>query len=317
MSRSEHTGMGPGAEFDAIRGLLDQWGPRSAGAGDDAALLDVPSGERLVASVDSSVEGVHFRRDWITPAEIGYRAVTAALSDLAAMGALPLGVLTAIVLPKSWCDELPGIAEGIGVAVSSADTRVMGGNLSAGAEFSITTTVLGHAAPGVVLRRDAVRSGDTLYVTGRLGGVGAALSALLAGRAPLPEQRERFAHPAARLAEARWLAAGGARAAIDISDGLVADAGHLAAASGVGIDLELGALPLLGGVAPRDALVSGEEYELLVAAPKELDAAAFAARFGQPLTAVGCAVAGHPGAVEVRDAGRRVAAGRGHDHFSP
>lgn len=314
MSNSGHTGMGPGAEFDAIRRLLEQWGPHSAGAGDDAAVLDVPPGEHLIASVDTSVEGVHFRRAWLTPAEIGYRAVAAALSDLAAMGAQPLGVLTAIVLPEPWRDKLSEIAEGIGVAVSSAETRVLGGNLSAGAEFSITTTVLGHA--GAVLRRDAVRAGDVLYLTGRVGGAGAALSALLAGRAPSPEQRERFVHPEPRIAEARWMAAAGARAAIDISDGLAADAGHLAAASGVGIELELEAVPAVAGVSPRDALASGEEYELLVAAPPGLDSAAFTAQFGLPLTAVGRAVAEHAGIVEVRNAGRRVAVGPGHDHLS-
>ncbi len=306
--------MGPGAEFDAIRRLLEQWGPHSAGAGDDAAVLDVPPGEHLIASVDTSVEGVHFRRAWLTPAEIGYRAVAAALSDLAAMGAQPLGVLTAIVLPEPWRDKLSEIAEGIGVAVSSAETRVLGGNMSAGAEFSITTTVLGHA--GAVLRRDAVRAGDVLYLTGRVGGAGAALSALLAGRAPSSEQRERFVHPEPRIAEARWMAAAGATAAIDISDGLAADAGHLAAASGVGIELELGAVPAVAGVSPRDALASGEEYELLVAAPPGLDSEAFTAQFDLPLTAVGRAVAEHPGIVEVRNAGRRVAVGPGHDHLS-
>lgn len=314
MSQSSHLGMGAGAEFDAIRQLLAQWGPHSAGAGDDAAMLDVPGGEQLAASVDTSVENVHFRRAWFTPAEIGERAVTAALSDLAAMGALPLGVLIALALPEPWRDKLSGLAEGIGLAVSAAGTRVVGGNLSAGTELSITTTVLGHTrAP---LRRDGVRASDLVYATGRLGGPGAALSALLAGRTPDAAHRDRFVHPVARIAEGRWLAAAGVVAAIDVSDGLLADAGHLAAASGVGIELDLGAIPLVPGVAPRDALGSGEEYELLIAAPGALDARVFEERFGIPLTAIGRAVAGHPGTVEVLDAGRRVAGARGHDHFS-
>ncbi len=314
MSESPHLGMGAGAEFDAIRQLLAQWGPHSAGAGDDAAMLDVPAGEQLAASVDTSVENVHFRRAWLTPAEIGERAVTAALSDLAAMGARPLGVLIALALPEPWRDKLSGLAEGIGLAVSAAGTKVVGGNLSAGTELSITSTVLGHT--GAPLRRDRVRAGDTLYVTGRLGGPGAALQALLAGRTPDPAHRERFVHPAARLAEARWLADAGVVAAIDVSDGLLADAGHLAAASGVGIDLDLGAIPLVEGVAARDALASGEEYELLLSAAGALDGRAFADRFGIPLTAIGRAVVEHPGIVEVLDGGRRVAGGRGHDHFS-
>lgn len=314
MTEPRHLGMGPGAEFDAIRRLLAQWGPHSTGAGDDAAVLDVPAGEHLAASVDTTVEGVHFRRAWLTPAEIGERAVTAALSDLAAMGALPLGVLVALVLPDPWREKLAELAEGIGLAVSAAETRVLGGNLSAGGELSVTTTVLGHAA--AVLRRDGVRAGDTLYVTGRLGGPGAALAAWLAGRTPADAHRERFAHPVARLREARWLAGAGVAAAIDLSDGLLADAGHLAAAGGVGLEIELGAIPLIEGAGAREALASGEEYELLLSAPGPLDTAAFAGQFGLPLTAVGRAVAEHPGAVEVRDGGRRVAGGRGHDHFS-
>jgi thiamine-monophosphate kinase len=313
VSESRHVHLGPGVEFDAIRELLHRWGPLSAGAGDDAAVLDVPPGHRLVASVDTTIEDVHFRRGWITPVEIGYRAVTAALSDLAAMAALPLGVLTAFVLPDPWRERLPEIADGVGMAVAQAGTAVVGGNISTGAELSLTTTVLGHAA--AVLHRDGVRAGDALYVTGRLGGPGAALAALLAGRLPLPVHRQRFAHPSARLAEGRWLAASGATSAVDISDGLAADAAHLAAAGGVGVELDLGALPVVDGVAPRDAMASGEEYELLVSAPGALDAAAFTHAFELPLTRIGRAVAEHPGEVVVLDAGRRVAGGRGHDHF--
>lgn len=313
MTDSRHTALGPGAEFDVIRQLLHQWGPHSAGAGDDAAVVDVPSGDKLLVSVDTSIEGVHFRRTWLTPAEIGYRAVTAALSDLAAMGAAPLGVLTAFALPEPWRNRLSEIAEGVGMAVAEAETIVLGGNLSAAAELSITTTVLGHAAR--VLRRDGVRVGDAIYVTGRLGGAGAALEALLAGRSPSAAHRKRFAHPVARLAEGQWLAAAGATAAVDISDGLVSDAAHLARASNVGLDIDLRAVPLVDGVGPRDALVSGEEYELIVAAPDGLDADAFAAQFSVSLTRIGMAVAEHAGEVEVLDEGRRVAGGRGHDHF--
>ena len=313
MSDARHVNLGPGAEFDAIRRLLHHWGPLSSGAGDDAAVLDLPPGQRLVVSVDAAIEDVHFRRGWITPVEIGYRAVTAALSDLAAMGALPLGVLTAFVLPEAWRARLPEIAEGIGMAVAQAGTAVVGGNISAGAELIVTTTVLGHAA--TVLHRDGVHAGDHLYVTGRLGGPGAALAALLAGRVPLAAHRERFAHPSARLTEGRWLAAAGATSAVDISDGLVADAAHLAAAGGVGVELELGAIPVIEGVAPADAMASGEEYELLVSTPGAFDAAAFARAFGLPLTRVGRAVAEHPGAVVVLEGERRVAGGRGHDHL--
>ena len=98
----DHHALGPGREFDAVRALMARWGDLARGIGDDAAVLDVPPGERLVVSVDSSVEDRHFRRAWLTPEEIGYRAATAALSDLAAMGARPLGMLVALALPTAW-----------------------------------------------------------------------------------------------------------------------------------------------------------------------------------------------------------------------
>jgi len=152
-------------------------------------------------------------------------------------------------------------------------------------------------------------------VTGRLGGSGATLQALLSNSEPNPRHREKFARPEPRVAEARWLAAMGAAAAIDVSDGLVADLGHLAAASGVRIELDLDHIPIADGVAPKDAAASGEEYELVVSAPEPLDLEAFVAAFRLPLTPIAHAVAGDPG-VELRRRGRRVANPGGHDHFS-
>src|SRR5882672_2613293 len=110
------TPLGPGAEFDVIRALLVRWGDRAAGIGDDAAVLRLTRGDALVTSVDSSVEGRHFKREWLSPREIGYRAVAAALSDLAAMAARPIGVLIAFALPEAWRNELGAIADGIGDA---------------------------------------------------------------------------------------------------------------------------------------------------------------------------------------------------------
>ncbi|HRN54682.1 MAG TPA: AIR synthase related protein, partial [Gemmatimonadaceae bacterium] len=109
---SAHVAMGPGREFDAVRALLEQWGPAARGVGDDGAVLDVPPGEKLVVSTDTTVEEVHFRRAWLAPEEIGWRATQAALSDLAAMGARPLGVLLALTVPRDWRGELPALAEG-------------------------------------------------------------------------------------------------------------------------------------------------------------------------------------------------------------
>jgi thiamine-monophosphate kinase len=309
-----HLPLGSGAEFDAIRAMLHEWGPRASGIGDDAAVLDVPSGQRLVVSTDASFEGVHFRREWLSGQEIGARAVTAALSDLAAMAAAPLGLLLALGVPESWQQELDEIARGVGHAAGDADCPIVGGNLTRARELSLTITVLGAAERP--LRRDAAREDDIVFVTGRLGGSGAALHALQAGRVPDAEHMSRFASPRARLREARWLAAAGARAAIDVSDGLGADLTHLARASGVTIELEVDRIPCVDGIQPADALASGEEYELVAAVPPDAppDTGAFEARFGIPLTRIGVArpASGEP----VRAIGARVDPARGHDHLS-
>jgi thiamine-monophosphate kinase len=192
-------------------------------------------------------------------------------------------------------------------------TRIVGGNTSAADALSITTTVLGTAyAP---LRRSGLHDGDTIFVTGQLGGPGAAVTAWRKGETPAPAHRDRFARPTARLQEARWLAERGATAAIDVSDGLIADLQHLAAASGMGLDVELALLPRIHGVSDLEAASSGEEYELAVGAPSDLDVAEFATRFGIPLTRIGQATRAHDGVVLTR-AGARVANPRGHDHLS-
>jgi thiamine-monophosphate kinase len=308
-----HLPMGEGREFDAIRELLDEWGPRAVGVGDDAAVLAVPAHERLVASTDASVEGVHFRREWMSPAEIGERAAIAALSDLAAMAATPIGLLLALSVPEHWEDELRDIARGVGRAASRVRCPIVGGNLTGGSELALTITVLGTAA--APLTRDGAHVGDLVFVTGTLGGPGAALHALLAGRPPSPADRARFVAPTARLAEARWLAMQGARAAIDISDGLLADAAHLARASGVTIDIELESVPRVDGVSPDEASTSGEEYELLVAFPgtASLEPGEFARSFGVSLTAIGRVVA--PGTDPVTVDGRAASQRTGHDHL--
>ena len=306
--------MGAGAEFDAIRGLLVTWGAQAAGIGDDAAVLAIPAGERLVVSTDASVENVHFRREWMTAEEIGGRAAAAALSDLAAMGATPRGLLLALNIPELWRPELEPLARGVGTVAASAGCPIVGGNVSAAGELSLTITVLGSAVQP--LTRSGARDGDIIFVTGRLGGSGAALRALLAGEKPAVAHRARFVAPVPRLREARWLAEHGAHAVIDISDGLVADASHLARASGVSLSLDERAVPCVSGVSVEDALASGEEYELLVAVPPASDIRAdeFEREFGLPLTAIG--VVSAPGASAVTLRGSRAVGSRGHDHLS-
>jgi thiamine-monophosphate kinase len=311
---TESVALGPGAEFDAIRSMLDRWGPRAWGIGDDAAVVTPPRGDHLLVSVDASIEGKHWVREWLTPREIGYRAVAAAMSDLAAMAARPVGILVALVLPVSWRPELAGIADGIGEAAELAHATILGGNVSDGGELSITTTVLGHAYEP--LARSGALEGDHVYLTGRLGGTGAALRALQAGKAPSADDRVRFAHPVPRIEEARWLADRGASAGIDISDGLGGDLGHLAAASGVAIEIDLDAIPLATNVDLRAALASGEEYEIVVTSREPFDVAEFERRFAIPLTDIGSVRIASGGArVRSRDGGRIVELVRGHDHF--
>ena len=304
------TPLASGPEFDAIRTILRRLGARAKGIGDDAAVISIPRGDSLVASVDSIIEGKHFGPAWFTPREIGRRGVAAALSDLAAMAARPVGVLVSMVIPAAWRSDLDAITDGVADAVSNANTYVLGGNLSDGSELSITTTVLGSAfAP---LLRSTARVGNYVYVTGRLGAPRAALERLMRGESA-GAFRERFANPSPRLAESRWLAENGATAAIDISDGLVGDLRHLSAASSVRIELDAARVPCVDDVSVETALVSGEEYELIVTSASTFDVREFARHFEIPLTHIGRVVAGP---AEVEALGASVAAVSGHDHFS-
>jgi thiamine-monophosphate kinase len=308
-----HTQMRGGAEFDLIRRFLSAWGDSAAGVGDDAAVMSPPNNAKLVATIDSSVENIDFRRDWLTPREIGYRATASALSDLAAMAARPLGLLSAVTLPQSWIEDAEEIANGIADAALTADARILGGDLSGGSELSITISAFG-SAPRPLLR-SAAQSGDIVYVSGQLGGPGAAVRELSEGRSPRAEYRERFARPVPRIAEAIWMSERGVTAGIDISDGLIADLQHLAAASDVTISVDLERIPVIEGVSRLEAAESGEEYELAVTSTSELDTKEFERRFGLQLTAIGKVVEGS-GQLTLVDHGTEVALPPGYLHFS-
>jgi thiamine-monophosphate kinase len=310
------TQLGPGAEFDAIRSLLARWGDRAVGIGDDAASVRVPRGDTLVVSVDTAVEGRHFKREWLSMSDVGYRATVAALSDIAAMAAEPIGVLVALTVPDTTRETMDAtiaeLGDAIGEAAHAAGAPILGGNLSSGGELSITTTVLGAAfAP---LARSGARDGDWVYVTGRLGGPLSALRAFERGAEVSSAHRSRFARPSPRIREARWLAERGASAAIDVSDGLVADLRHLAAASTVGIAIDGALVPRESDVDLTTALESGEEYEIVVTTPRQFDEHEFSHRFALPLTRIGRVEARDAGVVHVR--GADVASISGHDHFS-
>lgn len=312
--------LGPGGEFDRLRAIYASLGAVGRGLGDDCALVRI--GSRTIAlSIDLSLEGVHFRTEWLSFREIGWRATAAALSDLAAEGAQPLGVLVSVGLPgkgrgrgQGRRDPATEIMSGVGAATRSVGASVLGGDLVRSSRYLVDVCVLGLAARPV--RRSGAHAGDGLWVTGQLGGAALALAALRAGRRLAAAVRRRFARPAPRIAAGVWLARRGAHAMIDVSDGLASDAGHVAAASGVRIEIELEGMPCWPGVTPRAAVRSGEEYELLVAlSPRfgERDARAFRRATGLRLTRIGRCVAGR--GIGMTDHGRPTTPPAGFDHF--
>lgn len=313
-SGTHHLGIGPGREFDLVRQMLATWGDRAAGIGDDAAILDVPHGEKLVVSTDVAVHRVHFRDDWISDEEIGFKSTMAALSDIAAMGARPLGVLAGLTVPESWVNRVPALARGIGEAAALCGAPVVGGDMTSGAELALAMTALGTSARPC--GRDGARPGDIVYVTGVLGGALAAIKSWKSGVEPEAKLRQRYARPRARIHEAIWLARHGAHSMIDISDGLGSELQHIAHASNAGIHIDASLIPCWPGVDWALAVVSGEEYELLVTAPAEIDQGEFERQFDLPLSRIGeVRSAGSPN-VEAQMHGQRVDLNLGHDHFS-
>jgi thiamine-monophosphate kinase len=303
--------LGPGREFDLVRTLVDEWGKSAQHIGDDAAIIRVPDGEKLVVTTDTSVDGVHFRHEWLNHFEIGYRATAAALSDLAAMGARPLGILIALTLPEADRLSARALATGIREGASAVLCPIIGGDLSSGKILSLTVTALGSVKRP--LTRSGAKAGQRVYVTGKLGGPAAAVRAWVAGNEPNERDRARFANPVPRIEPAIGLAERGASSAIDVSDGLIADLAHVAAASKVRIEIDVQRIPCVDGVSPAEAANSGEEYEVAVTAPA-IDTEQFSAEFGLELTEIGRVVAGPPG-VDLLKAGDKIVAPPGFDHF--
>jgi thiamine-monophosphate kinase len=248
------------------------------GVGDDAAV--VRARPLCVTSVDTMVEGVHFRLEegWSTPAEVGWRALAAALSDLAAMGARPGEAYLALGLPAGLGEAAAlALVDGALALAGESGVAIIGGDVVAAPALTVSVTAIGWSEDDErLVYREGAQPGDLLGVTGALGAAAAAL-AIMQGRAPrdtphAAELLERARAPRPRLRAGRALAAAGVHAMIDVSDGIAADVAHLARASGAVMQVELAALPLAAGLpelaaaagldARRLAAGGGEDYEL-------------------------------------------------------
>jgi thiamine-monophosphate kinase len=252
---------------ERIRGTLGG-GIDPFGLRDDAGVVEVPGGGSLLVSVDSVVAGVHFDLAWCTPADVGWKALMGALSDLAAMGARPVGAVVALCGPSG--DVVLGVMDGVAEASAASGCPVVGGDVSSAAELMVSVTVMGTVGDGdgVPVGRAGAQDGDVLLVTGPCGGSAAGLRT---------RGGPAFLRPVARLAEGTVARLGGAHAMIDISDGLALDLHRLADASGVGF--QLGSVPVAEGATLDEALGGGEDYELLMAVG-EADVVALMDEFG-------------------------------------
>lgn len=266
------------SEFDIIRRYFTAAGARRSdvvvGVGDDAAVVDVPSGQQLVLAMDTLVSGVHFPEE--TRAEdIGYKALAVNLSDLAAMGADPAWATLALTAPRNDPAWLAAFAEGFSELARATGVQLIGGDTTRG-PLTVTIEVNGFVPHGEAILRSGARPGDLVYVTGTLGDAALALRRWREGLSITSRAERQLAarlnRPAPRIEAGRALR-GLAHAMIDVSDGLAADLGHILAASGVGATVTLDNLPLSAPFlevaaamheerAAELALIGGDDYEL-------------------------------------------------------
>jgi len=254
---------------EIVAGLGDRAEGRwiALGPGDDAAVIDQRPGQQTVASIDTLLADVHFPAN--APAQlIGFRSLMVALSDLAAMAAEPRYVLVALTLPQVDVDWVRGLTQGMAQAALACDTYLCGGNLSRG-PLSISISVHGEVPAGGAIVRSGARVGDSLYVSGPLGGAAACVRtgdfSPAAGLADLPPHQAAYYRPSARF-DCIDVLRQHASAAIDISDGLMQDLAHIAKSSGVAVNLNTAAIPRPAGATLPDALVGGDDYQIAATA---------------------------------------------------
>jgi thiamine-monophosphate kinase len=319
-------------EFDLIARLVERLPSASPrlrlGSGDDAAVVE--GGRATATTVDAVVEGVHFTLPEFPLAAVGRKALAAALSDLAAMGADPGEAYVVLAAPDALgSDELLEVADGVAEVAEREGIVIAGGDFSRGPALVLAVTCVGYEGETPLVGRGGAAAGEVVVVTGELGGAAAGLELLAGGGGTGLGEGERDAlvarqlDPRPRLGAGRALGASGATAMIDVSDGLGADAGHLAGSSGVGLEIELARVPAapglaaaLGGAeaAERAVAAGGEDFELLATLPPErLDAARDAvAATGTALTQIGAVRAGQGAVLRARDGAEVDAPGFDH-----
>ena len=314
------------AEFDLIARIRARCATRPdvlLGIGDDAALLQVPANMQLAVAMDTLNAGVHFP-EATSPADIGWKALAVNLSDLAAMGATPAWCTLSLSLPEADAAWIDGFLDGFLELAAAHDVALVGGDTTRG-PLSVCVTAHGFVEAGSALRRSGARIGDDVWISGTLGDAAGALAQLQAGSAVDPALRARLDRPIPRVALGRALR-GIASACIDVSDGLLADLGHVCTASGVGAEVELASLP--ASAALRSAFdeesrrslqaTGGDDYELCVTAQKAMgsDVEHAALEAGIEVARIGRIVEGD-GVVARRENGETwTPLRRGYAHFA-
>jgi thiamine-monophosphate kinase len=270
------------AERRLIRSFTAGLGQRSErllrGPGDDAAVVRADG--VAVTTIDTVVDGVHFKRATHTPADIGHKALATALSDIAAMGAAPGEAYVALGLPADFGDDAANeLVNAMEALAAETGTTIAGGDVTRSPTLFVSVSATGWAATeSDVVTRDGARPGDIVGVTGELGGSAVGLALLENGprHSAIPPFR-RHLRPHPRIDDGRALARAGATSMIDVSDGIATDARHLATESGAKLAIELTALPLAEGATPELAATGGDDYELLFTCPESARAAIEAA----------------------------------------
>ncbi len=293
------------------------------GIGDDAALLQPPAGMQLVVAMDTLNCGVHFPPD-TAPDGIGCKALAVNLSDLAAMGALPAWCTLSLSMPEADAAFVEGFLDGFLALATQHGIALIGGDTTRG-PLSVCVTVHGLIEPGTALRRDGARVGDDIWVSGTLGDAAGALAQWASGVAGDASLRARLDRPTPRVALGRALRGVG-NACIDVSDGLLADLGHVCAASGVGAQVDIEALPAsaaLRAAFDGDArrvlqATGGDDYELCFTAPSNARQAVreAAASTGTAVSCIGCIEQGAGASARLADGSAWPAPRAGWQHFA-